>query len=106
MHKLVREVRFSVNPFLPEDNLGFNSFSSKPAGEGLAVFFELCVGLVGSVEPNTGFVVNVMDIDKGVREDVVPIFAERIRGHFRQGKHVGFAEIIELLKAAERALAG
>jgi len=105
MHKLARKVRFSINPFLPKDSAGFNSFSSKPAGEGLSIFFELSVMLVGEVEAATGFVANVIDIDKNVREYVVPIFAKRVRGDFRQGKHVGFPEITELLKSAWGQLA-
>jgi 6-pyruvoyltetrahydropterin/6-carboxytetrahydropterin synthase len=104
MHKLSRQVRFSINPFLPEDSTGFNSFSSKPAGEGLSIFFELSVGLVGKVNPATGFVVNVIDIDKNVRQYVVPIFARRIREAFRQGKHIGFSEIAELLKSTHKQL--
>jgi 6-pyruvoyltetrahydropterin/6-carboxytetrahydropterin synthase len=36
----------------------------------------------------------------------VPIFAERIREDFRQGKHIGFFGIAELLKAAWGQLAG
>jgi hypothetical protein len=75
MHKLARCVRFSINPFLPEGSNGFNSFVSKPAGEGLSIFFELSVEVVGEVEPATGFVVNVADIDMNVREFVVPVFA-------------------------------
>jgi len=105
MHKLARQVRFSINPFLPRDSSGFNSFSSKPAGEGLSIFFELSVMLVGEVEAATGFVANVIDIDKNVREYVVPIFARRVREDFRQGKHVGFPEITELLKSAWGQLA-
>ena len=100
MHKLARKVRFSINPFLPEDSSGFNSYTSKPAGEGLSIFFELCVELAGEVEPATGFVVNVADIDRKVREYVVPIFAKRIRGDFRQSRHIGFSGIAELLKSA------
>ena len=100
MHKLTRQVRFSINPFLPEDNEGFNSFVSKPAGEGLSIFFELSIELTGEVEPTTGFVVNVVDIDKNVREHVVPIFAERIKQNFNQAKHAGFSEIAELLGSA------
>jgi 6-pyruvoyltetrahydropterin/6-carboxytetrahydropterin synthase len=99
MHILSRLVRFSINPFLPEDSEGFNSFASKPAGEGLSIFFELTVALVGEVEPATGFVVNVSDIDRRVREHVVPIFARQIREDFRQGKHIGFFGITELLRA-------
>ena len=105
MHKLARQVRFSINPFLPKDSGGFNSYASKPAGEGLSIFFELSVQLAGEVEPTTGFVVNVIDIDKNVRKYVVPIFAERIKKDFRQGKHIGLLGIAELLKSAWRQLA-
>lgn len=105
MHKLVRCVRFSVNPFLETDTEGFNSYVSRPAGEGLSIFFELSVKLAGEVEPATGFVVNVVDIDKSVRQYVVPIFVERIRSDFRQGKHIGLSEIGELLKSAWGRLA-
>jgi len=72
MHKLARHVRFSINPFLSKEKEGFNSFVSKPAGEGLSIFLELSVEVAGEVEPATGFVVNVADIDKNVREFVVP----------------------------------
>ena len=106
MHKAGRQVRFSINPFLPKDSCGFNSFASKPAGEGLSIFFELSVEVAGEVEPATGFVVNVIDIDKQVREFVVPIFAERIRENYRQGKHIGLLEIAELLRSARGQLAG
>ena len=105
MHKLTRQVRFSINPFLPEESEGFNSYASKPAGEGLSIFFELSVTLTGEVEPATGFVANVLDIDKAVRESVVPIFAERIRKNFREGEHIGFFKIAELLKSAWGQLA-
>lgn len=98
MHQLVRQVRFCVNPFLEEDSLGANSFAGKPAGEGLAVFFELGVTIVGGAERATGFVVNVLDIDRVVRNCVVPVFAERIRSDFRGGKHMGFGVLVELLK--------
>ena len=105
MHILSRLVRFSINPFLPEDSSGFNSFASKPAGEGLAIFFELCVKLAGEVEPATGLVINVSDIDRSVRKYVVPIFAQQIRKDFRQGKHIEFPGIIKLLKSSWGQLA-
>jgi 6-pyruvoyltetrahydropterin/6-carboxytetrahydropterin synthase len=105
MHKAGRQVRFSINPFLPKDSEGFNSFASKPAGEGLSLFFELSVEVAGEVEPATGFVVNVIDIDKNVREFVVPVFSARIREKYRQGKHIGLFEIAELLRSARGQLA-
>jgi 6-pyruvoyltetrahydropterin/6-carboxytetrahydropterin synthase len=106
MHRLVRQVRFSINPFLPTDNEGANSYSSRPSGEGLGIFFELGVGLIGQAAGDTGLVVNVVDIDKVVRRYVVPVFAGRIREYFRQGKHIGFFEIAEFLKITKEQLAG
>ena len=105
MHKLTRQVRFSINPFLSEESKGSNSYASEPAGEGLSIFFELSVELSGEVEPATGFVVNIVDIDSTVREFVVPIFARRIREDFRIGKHIGLFGIVELLRSCWGQLA-
>ncbi len=99
MHKLARQVRFSINPFLSQECTGFNSFASKPAGEGLAIFLELSVEVIGGIEPDTGFVVNVVDIDRNVREFVVPLFAERIRQDFSRARHIGLTVVAELLIA-------
>ena len=105
MHKLLRQVRFSVNPFLAEDCRGYNSFASKPAGEGLAIFLELSVELTGPVDPATGFVVNVSEIDGNVREFAVPIFSERIKKNLQAAKHIGLSEIAEFLGSAWDQLA-
>jgi len=105
MHKLTRQVRFSVNPFLSEENEGFNSYASKPAGEGLAVFLELSVEVAGSIEPETGFIVNVTDIDKNAREFAVPLFAERIKQDFRGGRHLSLLSLAELLASCWSELA-
>jgi len=105
MHELLRSVRFSLNPFLESDQQGYNSYASSPAGEGLSIFFELTVGLVGELEAETGFIVNVVDIDRAVRRYVVPVFAERIRADFRRGCHIGLCEIAGLLKSAKEMLA-
>ncbi|HUW18031.1 MAG TPA: 6-carboxytetrahydropterin synthase [Sedimentisphaerales bacterium] len=105
MHRLARHVRFSINPFLPEEGTGFNSYASRPPGEGLSLFLELCVELVGEVEPATGFVVNVLDIDQAVRQFVVPLFGRRIRADFRERRHIGFPGVVELLKSGWGQLA-
>ena len=104
MHKLARQVRFSINPFLDEQYEGFNSYASKPTGEGLAIFLELSVEVTGKVEPDTGFVVNVADIDKSVRKFAVPIFVEKIRQEFNRAQHIGFSILAELLKSACKEL--
>ncbi len=105
MQKLARHVRFSISPFLEEDNAGSNAFASKPAGEGLSIFLELCVELAGEVDADTGFVVNVTEIDTCVRTFVVPLFAERIRRDFRDGRHMQVSAMAELLGSAWRRLA-
>jgi 6-pyruvoyltetrahydropterin/6-carboxytetrahydropterin synthase len=98
MHKLNRSVRFSVNAFLPADEPGYNSFASRPAGDGLAVFLELCVELTGEINPATGLIVNVSDIDEVVRELAVPVFADDIRTNYKAQRHIGYNELIRLLK--------
>ena len=100
MHKLARQVRFSINPFLSEDCIGSNSFASKPAGEGLSIFLELSVEIQGKLARDTGFIVNVVEIDRNVREFVVPIFTERISQDFRGARHVGLSVMAELLRSA------
>ena len=104
MHKLGRCVRFSVNPFLDKDGVGFNSFCSKPTGEGLAVFLELTVELVGKAEPTTGFVVNVTDIDDCVRSNIVPVFTRHITDAFGAGCHIGILRLVEILRFTQKAL--
>ena len=105
MHKLARWVRFSINPFLSKQIQGSNPFASKPAGEGLSLFLELSVELAGDVEPATGFIVNVTDIDQNVLQFVVPIFTERIKADFQKAKHIGLSSLAELLRSAWDQLA-
>ena len=105
MHKLIRQVRFSINPFLAEKNEGFNSYASRPAGDGLSIFLELSVEVIGKVEPATGFVVNVTDIDNNVRKFAVPVFTEQIKQDFRRAQHIGLFALAELLKSAWNILA-
>ena len=98
MHKLTREVRFSINPFSAEAVDGFNSYASRPCGEGLAFYFGLWVVLSGRADSDTGLVVNVVDIDRAVRRFVVPIFTERIKKRFGRREEVGISEVFEILK--------
>jgi 6-pyruvoyltetrahydropterin/6-carboxytetrahydropterin synthase len=106
MHKLNRSVRFSVNPFLPADESGYNSFASRPSGEGLAAFLELVVELTGEINPATGLIVNVSDIDEVVREAAVPVFAEGIRTHYKARCHISYNNLTQFLKIAWGHLEG
>jgi 6-pyruvoyltetrahydropterin/6-carboxytetrahydropterin synthase len=100
MVRLGRLVRFSIDPFLAAHKPGFNSYASKPAGEGLSIFLELAVELVGPRKPETGLLVNVSDIDQAVRRYAVPVFTERVCEYLRRGEHISFAKIAPMLVAA------
>jgi 6-pyruvoyltetrahydropterin/6-carboxytetrahydropterin synthase len=106
VHRLVRKVRFSVNPFGNAESAGANSYGGKPCGEGLSLFFELSVALAGQAEEDTGFVVNVMDIDKVVRDNAVPVFAENIRRAFGDGKQLTISQTAGLLASLRDLLKG
>jgi 6-pyruvoyltetrahydropterin/6-carboxytetrahydropterin synthase len=106
VRKLTRQVRFSINPFLQADVEGANPYASRPAGQGLSIFFELSAGLMGDLDRSTGFVMNVLDIDETVRSLVVPLFAKRIKTDFREGRHIGLYELADVLKSARQILAG
>jgi 6-pyruvoyltetrahydropterin/6-carboxytetrahydropterin synthase len=106
VHKLTRQVRFSINPFLQADVEGANPYASRPAGQGLSIFFELSIGLMGDLDRSTGFVMNVLDIDETVRSLVVPLFAERIKTDFKCARHIGLYELADVLKSARQILAG
>ena len=106
MVRLGRLVRFSVDPFLDADSGGFNSYASKPAGEGLALFLELAIELTGPTTPQTGLLVNVADIDRIARRLAVPVFAEEIGRRLGRGEHVSLAAIAHILRLVHEHLAG
>ena len=83
MHTLSRQVRFSLDPFSDRQTQGFNSYTSKPCGNGLSIYFSLWVDLASELDRDTGFVVNVSQIDQVVRWEVVPFFAQMIHETFQ-----------------------
>ena len=104
MHKLLREVRFCVNPFLANSTNGGNSYCCRPGGDGLAVYFALWIELLAGVDKDTGFVVNVVDIDKAVRRYVVPVFDGKVKESFKQSQHVSLTDLYDLLGQGWAAL--
>ena len=104
MHRLFREVRFSINPFGADGREGANSYASRPSGDGLSLYLSLGVELTGGVDKETGFVVNVSEIDRRVREQVIPLFSERIRGLCQQQHPMRFAGLAGLLAEAAARL--
>jgi 6-pyruvoyltetrahydropterin/6-carboxytetrahydropterin synthase len=98
MHRLSRQVRFSVNPFSDVDCRGYNSFTSNPTGRGIAIYLELEIGVIGQAQKDTGFVVNIVEIDRIARQYAVPFITEKIKHSYRQKRDIDFAEFIDLLR--------
>lgn len=105
MTRLGRQIRFSVNPFLERDAPGHNAYASKPAGAGLALYLQLDVEIAGPVDPQTGFIINVVEIDRAARTHAAPVFAEHVRTAWRVGRHMDLATVVRLLALARRRLA-
>lgn len=97
MHQLSRCVRFCINPFLSVQPSGFNGFGARPAGQGLAIFLELGVSLKHTVNADTGFVINVIDIDSYVRQFAVPVFVDFISKQYAKSSHISLVHLKTLL---------
>ena len=98
MHTLSRKIRFSLDPFSQWQTQGFNSYASKPCGNGLSIYFSLWVDLASELDRDSGFVVNVSQIDKAVRRDVVPLFEKLIYETFQSRKTPTLISLAGVLK--------
>lgn len=79
MLQLSRTVRFCLTKDRaalqsPRDN----TFSAWPAMRGLGRYYELVVTCRGEADPQTGYFINIKEIDQVVREHALPLFLEQI----------------------------
>jgi 6-pyruvoyltetrahydropterin/6-carboxytetrahydropterin synthase len=75
MFRLTREVRFAVNDGDVDDQLDRppgNSYGGYPSLVGYGRYFTLGVTLAGELDPQTGYLRNIKDIDDAVRRHVIP----------------------------------
>ena len=98
MHTLSRQIRFSIDPFSDKQEMGRNSYASKPCGDGVGLYLALWVDLSSNLNPDTGFVVNVSQIDQVVRQHVVPLFTDSIQGVYRNQQSLTLVSLVRLLK--------
>ncbi|MCI0498995.1 MAG: 6-carboxytetrahydropterin synthase, partial [Planctomycetales bacterium] len=99
------QVRFSIAPFLPVQPMGFKSYASKPAAEGLCLYLALWVDLAGPLNPVTGFVVNVSQIDQVVRRDAIPLLTRVVQDAFGQRQTLNLSFLASCLGRAWKAIA-
>lgn len=98
MHTLSRQIRFSIDPFSAKQKTGYNSYASKPCVEGLGLYLALWVDLESQLNPDTGFVVNVSEIDKIVRQRAIPTFIQMISDAFSAQQTVSLSGLASILK--------
>ena len=106
MHTLSRQIRLSIDPFSTEQAMGYNSYASKPGAEGLSFYFSLWVDLESELNPDTGFVVNVSEIDNVVRQKVFPVFKRDISAAMENKHSLSLTELVDILKLCFKEIDG
>jgi 6-pyruvoyltetrahydropterin/6-carboxytetrahydropterin synthase len=99
---LTRTVRFAVNP--PElgptaTARGPNGYAGSPPVRGLGRHYELEVQCAGEIDPATGYLLNIKDIDEAVRPAAVPLLS-------RACAEAPAADPASLVPAIYRGIAG
>ncbi len=74
MALLRRSVRFCVNPpgRRAEEGGDVNGYAAIPAMRGLGRQYEVEVVCAGEIDPGTGYLLNIKEIDRAVRASVIP----------------------------------
>ncbi|MGN6724501.1 MAG: 6-pyruvoyl trahydropterin synthase family protein [Tepidisphaeraceae bacterium] len=75
MHRLTREIRFSLEA---QSSRGANTYAGLPGVAGFGPFVALRVTLTGPLDPVSGYLRNIVDIDQHVRATAVPLL---VRAH-------------------------
>jgi len=83
MIELKRTVRFCVNPApTAEDPVGTEPFEGtngcggKPAMRGLGRYYELTLVVRGEPHPQTGYLINIKELDRVARDQVIPVIEQ------------------------------
>ena len=88
MFRLTRAVRFAINT-APDEQLQSaptNSFGGFPSLTGAGQYFELAVTLAGQLDPTNQYLLNIKDVDRAVRQRIIPHFQHIVRsGRFGGG---------------------
>jgi 6-pyruvoyltetrahydropterin/6-carboxytetrahydropterin synthase len=101
---LGRTVRFTINPPPEADHSGFpgaNGYGGVPAMRGIGRYFEVNVLCRGQPDSKTGYLVNIKEIDRAVRNALVPRIAHAC-AHTPERDPASL--LPELLVAADAAL--
>ena len=76
MVELTREVRFGLMPEAEKAGAGANGFAGNPALTGIDPYLSVFVTMRGQIDPGTGMLVNIKQVDRVVREIGVPLMRD------------------------------
>ncbi|MEM9082078.1 MAG: 6-carboxytetrahydropterin synthase [Planctomycetota bacterium] len=98
MIRLSRTVRFTI-PGNPSATAGppRNGFGGKPAMQGLGRYYELTVRCAGEPDAQTGYLVNIKEIDKATHAVVVPVITAACAERPETDAHALLPEIVSAL---------
>jgi 6-pyruvoyltetrahydropterin/6-carboxytetrahydropterin synthase len=81
MFRLTRETRFAMNAAGDIQTAVTNSHAGFPSLVGFGHFLSLQVTLAGELQPETGYLRNIKEIDAVVRRNAIPIITDAVRRH-------------------------
>lgn len=98
MVELRRSVRMCINPGgSGGGEPAHNTFAAYPSMRGLGRFYQLDVTCRGSVDPQTGYFLNIKVIDRAVWKRVVPLLEDVCRSTPQQEPFATLATIVRIL---------
>lgn len=101
MFRLTREVRFAVNELQDPQLSGkpINGYAGFPSLTTWGPHLSLAATLSGPLDPVSGYLINIKQIDAAVRERAVPAVAEAIHGRPSQAPAQLITRLYEMLDA-------
>lgn len=99
---LTRTVRFAVNPPLPSvpRTVAKNGYAGQPPVIGLGRHYELDVSCRGVPDPRTGYLFDIKEVDRLVRDIAIPVITEVCNSSAPTSPAVVLAGLLDPLNAA------
>lgn len=90
MHRLTRQVRFALASESdsgrgPEGVTFTNGYAANPPLTGLGYYLQLNVSIVGHLDPQSSYLLNIKTVDTAVRRYLLPEWRKLLPNHFLPG---------------------
>jgi 6-pyruvoyltetrahydropterin/6-carboxytetrahydropterin synthase len=101
MFRLTREIRFAINgDDASADAPALNGFGGVPAMRGIGHYFALHVTLAGDLNPQSGYLRNIKEIDQDVRRKALPLMRASVIDSKCDGGALLLGRIFDAIKDA------